>query len=132
MDGAYLLLVDMTVDNIGARQYTTKDLNEFGDPRGKYDDPYVFEVWTFLVDPMRPYSTGYWSRNLDYYSRRNEREEHRLAFRIEPGESIDFTVGFFVSDKNAGGWYDIPALCLSPESGNPDGVLIPLNLKAGA
>ena len=131
LEGIYLILVDVSVENNGARQYTKNDINEFGDPRGLYEDPYIFEPYIFLVDPTRSLGENYFYSSIQYYSMLNESDEHRLAFRLEPNESIRFTIGFFVSDKtNYGGWYNLSELCLSPDSGSKDSKFAQLNLCA--
>lgn len=129
VDGIYLILIEVLVKNNGARQYTKNDRNEFGDSRGIYDDPYIFEPYIFLVDPSRPLGENYFYSNIHYYSMLGEYDEHRLAFRLEPNQEIGFTIGFFVSDKsNYGGWYDLGKLCLCPDSGSKDSEFVQLNL----
>lgn len=105
--GVYLLLVDVTVKSDGAESCTRRDRDKWGNLLGEFDDPCLFRAddLLFIVD-LAPELTskGYFGAySMDYYSGMGLRAEHPLMFRLEPGESVDMTVGFLVSDVRRGG-----------------------------
>lgn len=107
--GVYLLLVDVTVKSDGAESFTRRDLDNLGNPMGQFDDPYLFrsDDLICLVDLGPRVSSaglpGSGGNDMDYFSGLNRRGEHPVVFRLEPGESIDLTIGFLVSDAQQGG-----------------------------
>ncbi len=107
--GVYLLLVDVTVKSDGAESLTRRDRDDLGHPMGEFDDPYLFRADTLvcLVDLGPRLASaglpGSGGNDMDYFSGMNRRGEHTVAFRLEPGESVDLTVGFLISDVEQGG-----------------------------
>ena len=105
--GVYLLLVNITVTSDGAVSNTRRDRDSMGNPLGQFDDPYLFrsDDLVFVVD-LAPELTSrgfIGTYAMAYFSDMNRRAEHPVVFRLEPGESIDVTVGFLVSDIQQGG-----------------------------
>lgn len=114
LDGAYLLLLDITVESQDAVNFTTMDKDEGGLPMGLYSDPYVFRTESIVnagvagdeqEDPVP-------CTFLFYYSGFGSCSENDLAFRVEPGESITFTIGFPISDIRHGGIFDLNKISL--------------------
>lgn len=59
-------------------------------------DPYLFRgdgVCT-LADLRLRDDNGYFVRSMDYFSGLGQYPEHYVLYRLMPGESIDFTIGF--------------------------------------
>lgn len=117
--GVYLLLVDVTVKSQDAESFTRRDLNDLGQSRGEFDDPYLFrsDDLVCLVDLGPKLASvglpGSGGNDMDYYSGMNRRGEHPVVFRLEPGESIDLTIGFLVSDVEQGGDNELDWLYLA-------------------
>lgn len=114
LDGAYLLLLDITVESQDAVNFTKMDKDEGGLPMGLYSDPYVFRTESIVnagvagdeqEDPVP-------CTFLFYYSGFGSCSENDLAFRVEPGESITFTIGFPISDIRHGGIFDLNKISL--------------------
>ena len=129
MDGSSLLLVDVTIENIDAVR------NEFPET----NDPYLLRGDGFLClcDLSRPDGGTkedgqfVWA-SIDYFSLLNSEPIHPMAFRLEPGETIQIQIGFFLDDY----WDDLNTLFLSNHAGqysNSDDrcLFINLNLSNG-
>lgn len=105
--GVYLLLVDVTVTSQGAESCTRRDRDDIGNPKGQFDDPYLFRAddLIFVVDLAPELTTQglYGAYFMDYFSGMGRRGESPVVFRLEPGESVEFTVGFLVSDIRQSG-----------------------------
>ena len=131
-DGVYLILVDVTVTNVGAENYTTADRYSDGRVRGEYDDPYIFHAhgFPFLTDISQWLQKNQRFRYGDpaYFSLLNQRSEHPFAFRLAPGESITYTLGFFVTDRELGGDFSLPHLCFNDSTGGVYGVFCKLDI----
>lgn len=131
VEGGYLILVDMTVTSQDAVSYTTEDLDENGNPLGLYEDPYIFRADLFftLADLSEvkdgPY---YWYSDVEYFSARGRQAEHSMAYRLEPGESISFTLGFLLGNKLDASPRDLTQLYLCDSMGNPDSTFIDLGM----
>lgn len=132
-EGTYILLIDITVESQDARAYTTADLNELGNPIGLITDPYIFNaddivrvgaaVNTDSRQAADELDIGY--RSPSYYSELGSQEERSYAYRLEPEQTITFTLGFGLSDKNTGGIFDLNYMFLSCTS-DEDGMLCQL------
>ena len=136
-DGVYLILVDVTATNVGAENYTTADRYSDGRVRGEYDDPYVFvaDGVPLLTDISGTRWLGkdhLWYTHPAYFSLVNQRSEHPLAFRLTPGESITFTLGFLVTDHELGGDFSLSHLCLTDSMGMLYGVFYKLDIDWSA
>lgn len=126
VEGYYVILVDITVENHDAARRT--------DLPGYYEDPYLFRAdgLLFLADmeaergdyPNANYSYDY----LDYFSQKDSYPEHPCVFRLEPGETIDFTVGFLLDSEAYGGTIDFSRFRACTTSGHPDSAFVDLNL----
>ncbi len=132
-DGVYLILVDVTATNVGAENYTTADRYSDGRIRGEYDDPYIFHAhgFPFLTDISGTKMIGdsrFWCADPVYFSLINQRSEHPFAFRLAPGESITYTLGFLVTDHELGGDFSLPHLCFNDSTGGVYGVFCKLDI----
>ena len=131
-DDIYLILVDVTATNVGAENYTTADRYSDGRPRGEYDDPYIFRAdgVPVLTDISGTKWIGdhLWYVDPAYFSLLNQRSEHRMAFRLAPGESITYTLGFLVTDCELGGDFSLPHLCLTDSAGSLYGTFYKLDI----
>lgn len=129
VDGMQVILVDVSVHSDNAHMRTVKDTDENGMYAGNYDDPYVFRADgnPNLVDlsgkvantdsaSLFSDEVGYGSYktwNPGYFSKSGDRPEHRAAYYLMPGETIEYTVGYLVGNKNDGSDYDISNLYLT-------------------
>ena len=133
--GFYLLLVNMTVTSEDAVAFTRRDSNSSGIVRGQYDDPYVFRADNLLslIEINMDNNGGIIGAGdvyLCYYSGLNQRAEHGMAFRLEPGKSIDFDLGFLVGDIQQGGVNNLENLYFSVGmTDNPDETLMHLTFN---
>ena len=109
--GLSLVLVVLSITSEGAQYYTRRDLDEYGTPRGAFDDPYIFQADRLfdLQDIQGDVQNGC---DFCYFSGRNQRSEHRNAFRLEDGETLDMTLGFWVYNLQQGGYIDLDHLYL--------------------
>ena len=135
-DDIYLILVDVTATNVGAENYTTADRYSDGRVRGEYDDPYIFRAhgFPFLTDISQwlQKNQRFWYADPAYFSLLNQRSEHPFAFRLAPGESITYTLGFFVTDRELGGDFSLPHLCFNDSTGGVYGVFYKLDIDWSA
>ena len=131
-DGVYLILVDVTATNVGAENYTTADRYSDGRVRGEYDDPYIFRAdgVPFLTDISNwlQKNQRFWYADPAYFSLLNQRSEHPMAFRLAPGESITYTLGFFVTDRELGGDFSLSHLCFNDSTGGVYGMFYKLDI----
>ncbi len=131
-DGVYLILVDVTATNVGAENYTTADRYSDGRPRGEYDDPYIFHAhgFPFLTDISKwlQKNQRFCCAAPAYFSLLNQRSEHPMAFRLAPGESITYTLGFFVTDRELGGDFSLSHLCFNDSTGGIYGMFYKLDI----
>lgn len=152
--GVSCLLADFTVHNVDAEGYTSRNRNIMNQPMEEWDDPYLFRPQMALVDTSilfvmekpdavtgkipEPY---YYSTGIAYYSRLGEwctapeLMGHMWSlYRVEPGEDVNFTLGFLVVDKNVvEGANDLGALRLScyGDQYPANNLFIDLNLNIG-
>lgn len=124
-DGHQVILVDVTVTNDGAQ------VREEEDKFGNQTDPYTFSAGAFLFvynDKVRP-GSGY--SNYDtvrYFSGMQEDPNYAYSFRLLPGETVTFTLGFVTG--RPGGYFDSASdLLLSNVSGGTGGILIDMGLE---
>ena len=123
VEGAELILLDVTVTNIDAKMRTQKDADAEGKGGGEYTDPYIFRVGSLLsftdtaktTDTMSVFggvsSDGnYPQLNATYFSLLNNCEEHPFAFRIAPGETITFSIGIVVGNNEDGSARDLSSM----------------------
>lgn len=123
LDG-YLILVDLTVENIDAtNQYLS---HQTGKMTSLEDDIYIFRSTEFLYLINRAQKEY---RTAVYYSDIWNLEEHPMKFRLGPGETASFQIGF-LTNKGEDTWKLEDDLVLST-AGNIDiGILFPLDLEA--
>lgn len=91
-EGWNLVLVDVKVTNHDA----AARLGDYSDT-----DPYLFRgdgVCT-LIDLRLKYENNYIAQNIDYFSELGKYPEHYVLYRLEPGESTTFTIGFLKNSK---------------------------------
>ena len=128
-DGVYLILVDVTATSVGAEMHTNSDDH----PGGLFDDPYIFPaagvpVLTDISGTKWIGDTRLWYKDPAYFSLMNQCSEHPLAFRLAPGESITYTLGFLVTDHELGGDFSLPHLCLTDSAGSLYGTFYKLDI----
>lgn len=114
-EGNYLIFVDVTIENMGARCDTR--------PMGKYEDPYIFRsdclflINTDIQDPLS--DVAYVNLNTCYYSQMYDHPElpdNHATYRLEPGETISFTVAYHLDAgiaQLAGHPVDIAKFCVT-------------------
>ncbi len=111
---AYLLLMDVTVTSIGAAAYTIHDRDSEGYPKGQYTEECLFRADPIInLTNKTQYIKGESQFfGIDYFSDMNKEKENRMLFRLLPGETISFTLGFLVDDEKYGGKFDLDELTL--------------------
>ena len=123
VEGAQLIVMDVTVTNIDAKMRTQKDADAEGKGGGEYTDPYVFRIGSLLSFTDTAKATdmisvfggvssdgNYPQLNATYFSLLNNCEEHPFAFRVEPGETITFSIGIVVGNNQDGSERDLSTM----------------------
>lgn len=123
VEGAQLIVLDVTVTNIDAKMRTQKDADSEGKGGGLYTDPYIFRVGSLLsfTDTTKNTDTvsvfggvssdgNYPQLNATYFSLLNNCDEHPFAFRVEPGETITFSIGVVVGNNQDGSERDLSTI----------------------
>ena len=123
VEGAQLVILDVTVTNIDAKMRTQKDADAEGKGGGEYTDPYVFRIGSLLsftdtekttesISVFGGVNSGgdYPQLNATYFSLLNNCEEHPFAFRVEPGETITFSIGIVVGNNQDGSERDLSTM----------------------
>lgn len=82
--GCYLVQADITVENVDA-----KTMEE------EYGDPCLFRADDLFLVNLD--SSG--STTMDYFSLAGEYEAHPMLYRLEPGNTISYTIGFLVGEN---------------------------------
>lgn len=112
--GAQIIMVDMTVKNIDAVAWLDNG-TYYGDC-GYFNDEYAFRCSNilYLTDLSvlyGPIDKYYGNEMLDYFSKQGEFAEEDIpdtlgtetyAFRLMPGETTSFTIGFFINGGEDG------------------------------
>lgn len=125
LDGC-LILVDLTVENIDATNQFLS--HQTGEMTSLEDDIYVFRSTEFihLVNRSAPEHTP--CKNAVYYSDIWNLEEHPMKFRLGPGETASFQIGFLTNDEDYT-WKLEDDLILSTSQNIDMGILFPLDLE---
>lgn len=118
--GWNLVLVDLTVTSHNA----TARIGDYSK-----SDPYLFtaDITCTLADLRYFGDYNCQVRNVDYFSKMGEYPEHPMLYRVAPGESISFTVGFLVPPWGRGELEPLEYLRLSNAYGNHKGVFLRLD-----
>ena len=121
-EGGYFVVLDLQIESIDAA--AELDLTN--------EDPYLFRADSLLtlVDLTEKQSKNYYYQNINYFSLFGSNEQHPFAFTLEPGDSIEFSIGFFVGNKKDGSERDLSQLRACTSSGNPKSNFIDLDLNA--
>lgn len=132
LPGVYLVLLNLTVTSQDAVCYTNLERDENNRPLGLYADPYIFRADSLVyLQDLAPGVDLYWL--IAYFDALGRQPEHPSAFRLEPGESRTFTLGFLVSDIERGGVIHLDQLYLTTSKiTQADEALIHLNLSGEA
>lgn len=123
--GVHYLLIDVSVESNDAEAYTSSELDSEGYPLGVFNDPYAFSppaltlgnTPDFVPEQVEEIAAGSQWRvvnpdectrmvAIDYFSRRGELSDdpnEALFFKVTPGETLSFTIGFPVTDRASGG-----------------------------
>lgn len=96
----------------------------------RYNDPYVFRADDLLtlIDLTEKQGKNYYYIPVDYFSLYGQESEHSLAFRLSPGETVEFDVGYFVGKKKDGSERDFSRLRACTTSGNANSDFVDLKL----
>lgn len=118
VEGIRMVMLDVTVENSEA---TNQYLDNNGNLTSRYDDPYVFTATALgvILDidrHMEKMPDAYWSYSISYFSELGKRPENPFAYRIEPGQSITFQVGYLLGNYPDGERADVSNLILSMSS----------------
>lgn len=118
--GWNMVLIDVTVTSHNA----VSRLGVYSDY-----DPYLFSVYCVcdLADIRYMSQYGCKTLGLDYFSEMGKYPEDDRFFRLEPGESIHFTVGFLLPPRSQGGMDPFEYLRICNTSGNPNSVFLRLD-----
>lgn len=88
VDGCYLIALDISVESNGAMG-------------NLYSDPYIFRAddMVYLINcELKDDGNYHPYRTVCYFSELGKCDEHSMAYRLEPGETISFTIGFLVNE----------------------------------
>ncbi len=96
----------------------------------RYNDPYVFRADDLLtlIDLTEKQGKNYYYIPVDYFSLYGQESEHSHAFRLSPGETVEFDVGYFVGKKKDGSERDLSRLRACTTSGNANSDFVDLKL----
>lgn len=141
--GCRIVLVDVTVSNIDAEAL----LNDgtYSPECGFFDDRYAFQAYCIgeMVDLTDIWTTGgiksYNRYTAVYFSQMGQYSKEDIpetlghecwAIQILPGQSVNFTLGFFVGTNSDGSRKDLSKLwlCAGSNSRVEDGIFIDLGL----
>lgn len=119
-EGSYFVVLDMKIESVDA----TAELDLTN------EDPHLFRADSLLtlVDLTEKQSKNYYYQNINYFSLFGSNEQHPFAFTLEPGDSIEFSIGVFVGNKKDGSQRELSQLRACTSSGNPKSDFIDLNL----
>lgn len=109
--GCYLVQVDITAQNVDAR--TVEE---------EYGDPCLFradDIFLIKMDASGGYTT------VDYFSLGGKYDAHPMLYRLEPGEAVQYTIGFLVDETWA--VEGVSSLRISQSSGT-NGLKVDLQL----
>ena len=115
VSGARLVLLDIEVLNVDA------------DNAGRYEEPYVFRadsIVTLADRSDKAGAGGYAYIDAGYFSLLGGCAEHDMAYELEPGESITFTLGFLVDSSR-----QLRDLYACTASGSADAAFVELGLS---
>jgi hypothetical protein len=97
-DGCSMYIVKMSVTNIDAEYKYTKTEN--------YDSPYIFRADNITLNYISEDQESVIPMTINYYSLRQEGDNTWSTFELEPGETIEYEIGFIlgtvVSDDSNG------------------------------
>lgn len=132
LDG-YLILVDLTVENIdGRNEYLNHQTGEMVPRDG---DPYIFRAmqFVFLQDRSAPTHTS--CKDAHYYSDiwnlgdKTDPGENPMKFRLEPGETVSFQIGFLTNAVPETWSLEDDLILNTIQNGSLDGIWFPLDLE---
>ncbi|MBQ9147972.1 MAG: hypothetical protein IJX69_00185 [Oscillospiraceae bacterium] len=107
-----LLEVEITSDN--ARNWTVNDRYTNGGVRGLYEDPYVFhidgEYWLRETDAPEGQQPMNWTPC--FFVGTDASEVNPRLYRIEPGETKRFTLGYLIGNDYDGSPRALSSLCI--------------------
>jgi len=118
VEGIRMVMMDVTVENQNAtNQYSDSN----GNLVGRYADPYVFNVTSIgvLLDAGRCMEQDpdvYWRYSIGYFSGLGDRQENPFAYRVEPGQSVTFQVGYLLGNYPDGKTANVSDLVLARSS----------------
>ncbi len=140
--GCRLVMVELTVTNVDAESPVSTET----DPSG-YNDPYRFPPHNFvrLINLADLYDNeehpSYHKISFNYCSASLDAPEddpttdgqEQFSFRVQPGETVTFTMGFPLNPNGDGVTPDqsMLMLCSGPDSGVETGLFIDLGLGDG-
>lgn len=112
--GTYMVMVEFTVTSEDAENWTDTDRYEDGRLRGSvFTDPYNFSLAN--IARVAPEGAEYHvsaSFEKAYYSALNDTDDHPYSFRLLPGETRTFVIGYFINCKSADENWDVSKLGL--------------------
>ena len=119
-EGVFLVMVKTTVENRDASVRISEAHKE------KYPDPYMFRIQYMVqlteLDINRKWTAG-------YSSSYGSHPDHPYAIHIEPGETVELTVGFWVGDNWDGSTRDLSNLAAGSQFSTDGWAKIPLGLS---
>ena len=118
-EGVFLILVDITIENHDAEIYE-------GHAKS-YGDRYLFHPEWYLKLTEMKYDRKWSFRYSSRYGMAHEEES--LCIHLEPGESVDLTIGYLVGDNWDGSTRDLSNLALGIYKDNAFIAKFPLGLS---
>ncbi len=121
-EGSSLILLDLEVKNLDARGKLDLDT----------DNPYLFRAdgLLTLIDLTEKQGKNYYYVDVDYFSLFGccQDPDHPFLYELKPGDSIEFTVGYFIGKKRDSSERDLSQIRACTSSGNANSDFIDLKL----
>lgn len=132
LKNAYMVLVDVTVESQAAVAVTDPNEGMVNDDPYLYEDPYIFDCAMIRLTDLggNVYQGLFPTMPVTYYSRKDMCQEHPRYYRLEPGETISFTLGFLVGGyREDGSLIDPSDLALGATMGETNAAYVLLGLE---
>lgn len=88
--GARMYVLHIKARNVDARYRHYKE--------GGYETPYVFRADNLFLNFIDKKGRAVKSQVIDYYSRRPQDDGFWSSFELEPGETVEYDIGYIVGD----------------------------------
>ena len=128
VSGATIVLLDICVTSEDAVNFVT---NSAGVQSRRYaDNPFLFRAdeICYLIDTGENADDGYIYYDAVFFSMMGMHSEHTMAYEVNPGETLNFRIGFLLGNRADGSPMDHSDLVLSTLWNDPEEQYFELNL----